>query len=293
MKVDLVIATYNRAEQIKETLENVIAYGDGLNHIFVVNNNSTDHTREVLDGIKHDGLSVIHNRENLGAAGGKNVGLRKSNADIIIVMDDDAIFFSDRPVAAVVDIFSRYPDLGVIQFKIINFQSRKILRYEFPGDDPQVRGDDSFEIGYFIGAGHALRKSMLEDIGYYPDNFGLYAHEEVDLSYRAVIGGYRMRYESAVAVLHKKAPGGRLSKRETIYTMFYNRLVMTRKYLPFPYSVINNFLWFVKTAVDARSAFLALSAYLDYFRNRSKVRLQKMGPEALLYMRRNNGRLFR
>lgn len=293
MKVDLVIATYNRAGQIGDTLENVFGHDDGFNRLWVVNNCSTDRTREVLDAFDHDKLTIIHNRQNLGAAGGKNVGLRQSDADIIVVIDDDAVFYSDRPVATVREIFNRDAGLGLIQFKIINEALGKILKYEFPGDDPSIRGDESFEIGYFIGAGHAIRKSMLEAVGYYPDDFGLYAHEEVDLSYRAVNGGYRMRYEPSIAVLHKKAPGGRMSRRDAIYQMFYNRLVMTRKYLPFPYSAVNNFLWFVKTTLDARSIGVSFSAYAEFLGNRSRVARQKLNPAALDYMRRNAGRLFR
>lgn len=204
MKVDLVIATYNRADQLKETLQNVLHYDDGLNSIYVINNNSTDHTKNVLDRFDGGKITVVHNNKNIGAAAGKNVGLRMSNADIIIVIDDDAIFCSTNPVETVKKHFKNNPKLGVIQFKIINYSTNNVLKYEFPGDSPEDHCNDSFEIGYFIGAGHALRKSMLDEVGYYPDDFGLYAHEEVDMSYRAVNNGYIMRYEPSVAVYHKK-----------------------------------------------------------------------------------------
>ena len=95
MIVDVVIATYNRANQISETLDNVLQYKDDINKIFVVNNNSEDNTKEVLKEF-HDNekIEIIHSPENLGASGGKNIGLKKSVADVAIVIDDDAIFFS-------------------------------------------------------------------------------------------------------------------------------------------------------------------------------------------------------
>lgn len=293
MQVDLVIATYNRADQLRETLQNVLEIGAELNKIYVVNNNSADHTKEVLDEFSDERIIAIHNERNLGAAGGKNIGLRKSSADVIIVIDDDAIFCSNDPINVVRKSFKENPKLGVIQFKIINFSTKKILKYEFPGDDPDARGGDEFEIGYFIGAGHAIRKNMLDAVGYYPDDFGLYAHEEVDLSYRAINKGYVMRYVPSVAVFHKKDPSGRLPKDDVIFNMFYNRLVMTWKYLPFPYSLINNFLWFVKTIMDSRSLVLAFSAYSQYRLKKSTIHRDVLLPQAMAYMRRNRGRLFR
>lgn len=293
MKIDLVIATYNRADQLRQTLKNVLDYCKGLNKIYVVNNNSTDNTEALLNEFEGEKLIVIHNEKNLGAAEGKNVGLRRSDADIIIIIDDDAEFFSDDPVGCVRRLFREDEQLGLIQFKIVNYQTKKILKHEFPGDDPEGRGNDNFEIGYFIGAGHAIRKKMLEEIGYYPDDFGLYAHEEIDLSYRAASNGYVMRYTPAIAVYHKKDAGGRLPPDKVLFNMFYNRLVMTRKYLPFPYSVVNNFLWFMKTTIDARSPALAFAAYRQYLCRKSSIHQKLLSSEAIKYMHRNHGRLFR
>lgn len=293
MNIDLVIATYNRADQLAETLTNVKQWANGLNKIYVVNNNSQDNTAEVLRHFEDDQTVVIHNSSNLGAAGGKNVGLRRSTADVIIVIDDDALFCSSDPVAHVRDRFEANPRLGIIQFKIINYQTKRVLKYEFPADDPDRRADDAFDIGYFIGAGHAIRKSMLEEVGYYPDDFGIYAHEEIDLSYRAVNAGYMMRYTPEIAVYHKKAPGGRLTQREVAYHLLYNRLIMTHKYLPFPYSAINTLLWLVKTTFDVGSPSVAIAAYWTFLRRKRHVAPTLLSRDALRYMHRNGGRLFR
>jgi GT2 family glycosyltransferase len=293
MKVDLVIATFNRADTLLETLTNVAQYGKGLDRVYVINNGSTDHTRAVIDSFRDARIVAVHNDRNLGAAGGKNIGLRLSDADIIIVIDDDAVFCTDNPVAEVRAFFARDTKLGVVQFKIVNFQTLKVLRSEFPAPDPERRADCSFEIGYFIGAGHALRKAMLERVGYYPDNFGLYAHEEIDLSYRAINHGYVMRYEPSVAVLHKKTPSGRLRPKELAYRRLLNRLLMTRKYLPWGYSVVNTALWIGKTVCEARSIIPAFSAYREYLKRRSSISRQLLSPEALRYLHRNHGRLFR
>lgn len=293
MNVDLVLATYNRAAQLRRTLQNILTYGEGLGRIYVVNNGSTDDTRRLIEEVTDPRVCAIHNEQNLGAAAGKNVGLRRSSADVVIVIDDDAEFCSPWPVQEVRRAFEDDPRLAVVQFKIINNASGRVLNMEFPGRDASREANDSFLIGYFIGAGHALRKAALDDVGYYPDDFGLYAHEEVDLSYRVINGGYRMRYVPAVAVRHMKDPGGRISRGEVLYWMLYNRLVMTRKYLPLPYSAINGILWSMKTAIDARSLTVPVRAWMRYFRERGTLARNPLSAAALEYLRRNNGRLYK
>jgi GT2 family glycosyltransferase len=293
MRVDIVIATYNRAETLRETIGNVLASAPGFENLYVVDNASTDHTRSVIGSFADNRLIAVFNDQNLGAAGGKNVGLRRSKADIIVVIDDDAVFSCDNPVGEVVRIFEADERLGLIQFKIINYQTGKVLRYEFPGDHPDAEQDNSFNIGYFIGAGHAIRKSMLERVGYYPDDFGLYAHEEIDLSYRAINHGYSMRYEPSVAVLHKKAPGGRLPANAVLHQLLLNRMIMSRKYLPYRYALVNNLLWIAKTLFNSRSPLLIVEVFREYAIRRASIIPAVLTHHALRYMKKYNGRLLR
>jgi GT2 family glycosyltransferase len=295
MNVDLVIATYNRSAQLRRTLQNVLAYGTGLGVIYVVDNGSSDDTRQIIrEAVAKDGrICAIHNETNLGAAAGKNVGLRRSSADIVIVIDDDAEFCTADPVASIRRAFEREPKLAVVQFKIINHSTGRVLGLEFPGRDVTREAEDTFLIGYFIGAGHAIRKAALDEVGYYPDDFGPYAHEEVDLSYRTVAHGYQMRYLPEVAVHHMKDPRGRISRSDVLYWMLYNRLTMTWKYLPLRYALVNNVLWTLKTMRDSRSFAVPVRAWRDHLRARKALVPEPLPPQALRYLRRHNGRLYK
>ncbi|SFO87159.1 glycosyltransferase family 2 protein [Hydrogenimonas thermophila] len=293
MKVDLVIATYNRASFLKQTLDNVLEYQNELNKIFVINNNSQDNTMDILIEYekKSPKIKVFNMDKNLGAPGGKNIGLKESKADVVIVLDDDAIFCSYNPIKEIINIFKQEKDLGIIQFKIINYQTKKILNYEFPGKLPEKNGDKEFYTGYFIGAGHAIKREMLEKVGYYPDDF-FYAHEELDLSYRAINNGYKIKYYPKVAIYHKKAPGGRLSPKEVIKHNFRNRLIMNYKYLPLKYRIINNSLWFLKTLKDSKNLLIPLKAIVEYIQIKDDLKINKLKEKAIDYCRQYNGRLY-
>ena len=292
MKIDIVIATYNRAKQLGETIENVLQFEQDINKFYIINNASQDNTQELLNQIDHPKVVVFNNYKNLGAPGGKNVGLKESDADIVVVIDDDAIFYSEDPIREIERIFNTDKALGIIQFKIVNYYEKRIHAYEFPGGDSQKDGDTEFECGYFIGAGHAIKKDMLEQCGYYPDSF-FYAHEEVDLSYRAINAGFKIKYCPSVSVYHKKDPGGRLKPNEVILQNFKNRLIMSYCYLPLQYRAVSNLLWFVKTLLESKSFFVPIKAIRLFGKEKKEYTRDKLSRNAIDYLKRTNGRLYR
>lgn len=89
MRCVAVVVTYNRLNLLKETLKGLRAQTHPLDAIVVVNNDSTDGTREWLE--RQQGLTVIH-QENVGGAGGFRRGMEYAfeiGAEWLWVMDDD------------------------------------------------------------------------------------------------------------------------------------------------------------------------------------------------------------
>jgi len=292
MKIDAVIATYNREDCIVDAVNSLLQYQDDMGVIYVVINGSTDKTMERLSVFSdEDKVILIEIDKNLGAPGGKNIGMRRSDADVLVIIDDDAEFFSDEPIKLIDEIFSADPVLGIIQFKIVNYAQKHIMNNEFPGKDVATQGDSEFKIGSYTGAGHAIRKNMLESVGYYQDSF-FYGHEELDLSFRAIQGGWSIWYKPSIGVYHKKNPGGRLPKREMIVNMLLNRMIISRKYLPLKYRVVSTVLWCSKVALWSRSIVVPLLAIREYLKLRHNIERFQLSAEALNYMKHNYGRLW-
>ncbi len=91
-QVAAVIVTFNRASKLPKTIDSVFAQSHAPEWVVVVNNASTDTTREFLDGLTDPRLRVLHLDENLGGAGGFEYGMAVGNnlgADFVWVMDDD------------------------------------------------------------------------------------------------------------------------------------------------------------------------------------------------------------
>ncbi|MFD2189584.1 glycosyltransferase family 2 protein [Pistricoccus aurantiacus] len=89
-----VILTYNRQELLQRCLDAVYSQTQPCSRVLVIDNASTDGTREMLNSLRLPNLEVHVLSRNLGAAGGFNLGFRlayQKGADFIWMMDDDVI----------------------------------------------------------------------------------------------------------------------------------------------------------------------------------------------------------
>lgn len=95
IKYSVVIVTYNRLLLLKECLECVLGQSVSFSDIIIIDNCSTDGTKEYLDCMKteHTALRVFHMKDNLGGAGGFAFGLSQidKTMDYVLIIDDDAM----------------------------------------------------------------------------------------------------------------------------------------------------------------------------------------------------------
>lgn len=94
-KVIAVVVTYNRKELLKECVEALLKQSYTNCKILIVDNASTDGTKEYIDKyIKNEEVEYINTGSNLGGAGGFNFGIKKAielGFEYIWIMDDDTI----------------------------------------------------------------------------------------------------------------------------------------------------------------------------------------------------------
>ncbi|MEM1431479.1 MAG: glycosyltransferase [Pseudomonadota bacterium] len=96
------VVTYQRHAQVRQTVERLLE--TPVTRVLVVDNGSTDGTRDWLSSVPDPRLKTIFAERNLGGAGGFEAGLRKvveeDDPDWIVLMDDDA-----RPLAGTIERF--------------------------------------------------------------------------------------------------------------------------------------------------------------------------------------------
>jgi len=292
-KIDLIIISYNRQEELEETIENVLLYRNSINKIIIIDNASVDNTKEMLEKYKQDVLfEIILSDENLGVAGGRNLGIQKSNADILVFLDDDAVFnVKENPFEIVRKDFLNNSKLGIIAFKIVNFYSNEIQRHEFPFVDKNINANKTQKCAYYVGAGHAIKKEVFIKCGLYPEDY-FYGKEELDLSLRAINKGYELLYEAQIEVLHKQSPKGRMKNDEKWLQVYLNRLVISYKYYPFQYKIVSNFLWFLKIVKITKNITIPLLSIKKYLNKKKDLEQDIIKKQSIKYIKKYKGRLF-
>src|SRR5262245_26344982 len=94
--VSIVVPTYNRASLLRSSLDSLAAqtFDKALYEVIVVDDGSTDDTRDVCQGFLPKMRMTYHRIENSGIGAAKNLGVFASCGSVVLFFDDDD--FADR-----------------------------------------------------------------------------------------------------------------------------------------------------------------------------------------------------
>lgn len=98
MKICVVLVTYNRLDLLKLALDKVMNQTYKIEKVLIINNNSTDGTKEYLEKLNNCKIEVINLDKNIGGAGGFYTGIKytaNEGYDYLWIMDDDTIVEKD------------------------------------------------------------------------------------------------------------------------------------------------------------------------------------------------------
>ena len=89
MKLSVVIPVYNERDTVEKLISEVraVKIGDIKKEIIVVDDFSTDGTRDILKGV--EGIGVFFHKRNLGKGAALKTGIAKTSGDVILVQDAD------------------------------------------------------------------------------------------------------------------------------------------------------------------------------------------------------------
>jgi glycosyltransferase involved in cell wall biosynthesis len=96
-KISVIIPTYNRADLVSRAIESVIdqTYQDW--ELLVVDDGSTDNTKEVVEKfVKKDSRIKYFLQSNQGASSARNFGIKNSRGDFVAFLDSDDLYLPDN-----------------------------------------------------------------------------------------------------------------------------------------------------------------------------------------------------
>jgi GT2 family glycosyltransferase len=244
--VSVVIPNWNGKYSIAKCIDSLLIQPLEIN-IIVVENGSVDGSLEYIQK-KYGDIDLVVNNKNLGFSGGVNSGIRKSielKDEYVLLLNNDAI--ADKNWAKnLVNILENDPGIGIATSKILTSNGEKI---DSTGDFytvwglpyPRGRGENNSdkynkENVIFAASGGAsiYRVSMLKDIGLFDEDFFAY-YEDVDISFRAQLAGWKVSYVPEAIVYHQIGATSSKVKGFTTYQTMKNLPWLAIKNVPAKY----------------------------------------------------------
>jgi GT2 family glycosyltransferase len=230
--VSIVMINWNRKEILKEVLTRLSRQTYEPVEIVCCDNNSTDGAPDMV-AKSFSEVKLIRLNDNLGITG-YNMAFERSAGEIIVILDNDS-YLEDDSIARIVEKFSTYPNLGALGCKVYNHYSGE-LHHWHPNFREENGPEEGVDTPLFNGCAAAARRSVLEEVGFYPDKFFLYENER-DLCTRIISAGYDVKYFTDITGYHMVHEEGRTSER-LIYYGKRNRIWYYWKYMPLHVAVI-------------------------------------------------------
>lgn len=196
-----------------------------------------------------DGVRSVALPENVGVPAGRNVGAAEVAGGILLFFDDDLEFESDDAVAGVVASFTADPSLAVVQARSVSPDGDGPARRHVPRlrtSDPDRGGD----VVWFWEGCSFIRRSAFDAAGGWAADFW-YGHEGIEMAWRVIDAGGRVRYAPDVAVRNPPAAPFRAPSHQ--YYNARNRVWVARRNLPHPLLELYLLVWGLATFARARS----------------------------------------
>lgn len=199
-----VIVTYNRLALLKECVEAVSRQSCGLRSIVIVDNCSTDGTKEYLDGIASEKIKVVHLPENIGGAGGFSRGIKEAvtdGADAVWVMDDDTIPNPDS-LQKLAEVATGNPKAGFVGSRVVwtDGTEHNMNRPVFLSSDDEAQQVRQVKQSSFVSM--LIMSEAIRAVGLPYKEFFIWK-DDIEYARRIVNAGYEGLYALDSVVLHK------------------------------------------------------------------------------------------
>lgn len=250
--VSVIIPTYNRAEMLCQCVDSILKSTYTNLQIIVVDNSSTDNTVELLSERYSDNrLEIVRLKENLMAAGGRNVGIKKAVGDYLLFVDNDNIIYPDM-IELLVSAMEKEDSVGLVGPLSINRYYGDTIwlasgDYNFFTSRPktlyggkkvgEIQLDKKYSTCYSPNIMMVSREAINLVGGFDMSYYAMY--EEADFGYRILGAGFKEYIITDARTYHMSYVGhGEQAKLRTLgigfperaYHYAKNRSVFMKKY---------------------------------------------------------------
>lgn len=212
----IIILNYNGLKHLQNCLPSVMQLEDKHYNVMVVDNGSTDDSCDYINK-EFPEITLLKNKKNLGFAAGNNRGMELAfdrGIDFVAFLNNDTRVDSGW-LKGFRKAFSLHPSVGICGAKILDWEGKTV---EYNGtvfhvnnasggyvDEPVESGilENIHETAYACGGAMAISLECYRAIRGFDETFTFY-NEDVDLSLRAWITGFRVLYSPYSITYHRR-----------------------------------------------------------------------------------------
>ncbi len=214
----------------------------------MVDNNSIDGSNAMVKK-KFPQVTLIENKKNVGFSKANNQAIEISSGEYVLLLNPDTVVEEDT-FEKVVAFMDQHPNAGGLGVRMLDGKGKflpeskrglptpTVAFYKIFGLStifPKSKTFGKYHLGYLSefethevdvlsGAFMLLRKETLDKIGLLDETFFMYG-EDIDLSYRITLGGYKNYYFSDTRIIHYKGESTKKSSVNYVF-VFYRAMVI-------------------------------------------------------------------
>ena len=254
MKLSIVIVNYNVKHFIEQCLHSVYSALKGIEaEVFVVDNNSVDGSVALIKE-KFPQVILIENKVNTGFSKANNQAIRISKGQYVLLLNPDTVVQEDT-FTKTIAFMDTHPDAGGLGVKMVDGKGNFLPESKRGLPTPEVAFYKIFGLSKFFpkskrfgryhltyldknkthsidvlsGAFMLLRAETLAKCGLLDEEYFMYG-EDIDLSYRIILSGYKNYYFPETCIIHYKGESTKKSSVNYVLVFYRAMAIFARKH---------------------------------------------------------------
>ena len=211
------VVTWNNYDDTSACLDSLLELSYANHDILLVDNGSTDDSVDRLK-TEYPDVELIQTGENLGYAGGMNVGTRKAldrGADYVWQLNNDVVIPDETLLSDLVKTMEANPDIGMLTPLVREYPDtdtvwfqKGVIDWKTGNTDhtDSVRPDSDGLIynDYIPNCSLLFPAHVLEEVGVLPEDYFLY-YDDVEHAVRIKDAGYELVTDTTAEIHHKES----------------------------------------------------------------------------------------
>lgn len=228
--ISIQICTYNRASLIKEAIQSVLDQTYQDFEIIIIDDASTDNTREIVETFQDRRIKYFRNEINLGVTKSRNLAIKKSLGKYIAILDSDDFWNDKKKLEKQIDFLKNNPFVAVLgtQALKITIKGEIVGKLKKETRDINIR-QKILQTNQFVNSSVLILKEAIETFDGYDEN--LLVAEDYDM-FLKIGQKYKLANLESFSTSYRVGNQGYTSNKKNLAIHHYRLIKKYKKVYP-------------------------------------------------------------